>query len=289
MKKKIEKRLAKINAFLKSKKVLSLDDIHLLRLEVKHLEAYSELISVQNNFGAGNMVPKRLEELFHESGNVRKYALETKAILSITDNNKLSKPTRFLRLLRFSKKKSRKELSEKRMFSGTFKPDDFAKHPDAELSFLTWQKFLEGCASSILDLLNREILSDIKRLHELRKIFKSILYVSPLFKSDTEQLVVFLKAKKEYIKSIESKIGSLHDTDFFLRWMAKKKDKIHGSEESTLNKIKQVWQNDMKNMTDDFRPLLAAVRQFALDLKENTTSDLQAAEQSSSVLHFKNY
>ena len=127
MKNKIRKRLVKINAFLKSKRKPSLKNIHHLRLEVKHLEAYLELMTNQNNFHARSEIPNRLGKLFHEAGRLRKSELQIGAMDSITKNNRLSRPILFLERLKSSEKKTNKRLRKKRKVYPSFKIKDFAK------------------------------------------------------------------------------------------------------------------------------------------------------------------
>jgi CHAD domain len=277
MKNKIKRRLVKINAFLNSKKKPSLKIIHHLRLEVKHLEAFFELMKIQNNFGARSEIPDRLDKLFHEAGELRKLELETSVIESITNNNRLSKPTLFIEHLKFSKKKTSKKLCKKRNTYRAFKLRDFAKHSDSKLSSYTWQQFLAARASSMVDLFTQDIISDIQSLHRLRKILKSILYVLPLCKKKVKSVRVILKTRKRFIKSVESKIGTLHDTHFFVTSLEKNHNIIQSPEQDSLKRIRQVWQKDMMWMRKDLQPLLPAIRQFALDLKDQSTDYLNTA------------
>ena len=76
MKNKIEKRLGKLNAFLESNQKPTLKVIHALRLEVKHLEAFLELMTIQKSFGARSEIPESSRRLFHEAGKLRKFGLE---------------------------------------------------------------------------------------------------------------------------------------------------------------------------------------------------------------------
>ncbi len=280
MKNKIKKRLVKINAFLSSKKKPTLKSIHQLRLEVKHLEAFTELISTQHNFGARPAIPDRLGKLFNKAGKLRTFELETRAIQSITKNKRLSKPTLFLKELSLSKKKSSKQLRKTLRVYHSFKIKNFAKHPDSKLSSHTWQQFLASHASSILDLLTKDIMADIHSLHQLRKILKSVLYVQPLCKKGSKPVRVLLKTNKKFIKYMETTIGSLHDTDYFITWLEKKYNIIHASEEKALIKIKKKWQSEIKHKMEDLQPLLPAIRQFALDLKDHSTEKLKTANMS---------
>ncbi len=274
MKNKIEKRLVKINGFLKSDREPTHETIHQLRVDVKHLEAFLELMTIQNNFSARPGIPDRLGKLFNEAGKLRKLGLEISAIRSISNNYSLSKPTLFLEHLKSSEKKTSKKLCNTCRPFPAFKPNDFAKHPDSRLSSITWKRFLTTCASTMLDLLAQDIISDIRSLHHMRKILKSILYVLPLCKKDSEQVRVFLNTRIKLIKSVESKIGSLHDTDFFINWLEKKHNIEHGPEQDTLKRIKQEWQSDMVRTTKELQPLIPVIRQFALDLKDQSTVDL---------------
>lgn len=267
MKNNIKKRLGKISAFLRSKKKPTLKSIHLLRLEIKHLEAFTELMKVQHNFGARSAIPDRLGKLFQKAGRLRTIELEAEAIQSVTKNKKLTKPTLFLQQLNISKKKSSKQLRKKRKACHSFKLRDFAKHADAKLSNHTWQQFLESRASSMLELLAQDTMADIRSLHQLRKILKSILYVTPLCKKGVKPIRVLLKTSKKFIKNVESTIGSLHDTDYFVTYLDKKHNIVHASEEKSLIKIKQEWQNDMKRIKEDLQALLPSIWQVALDLK----------------------
>lgn len=274
MKKKINKRLEKINGFLKSGKSLTLKMIHQLRLEVKHLQAFSEIVILQNNFGAGADISGRLGKLFHEAGKFRKFELEIKAIKSVTEHNSFSKPALFLEELEFSRKKSSKKLRKIQKQYPSFKPGDFIKHPGSGLSSDTWQKFLVNASSSILDLFKQDVISDIKYLHQLRKLLKSIIYIIPVCKNGLKPVHVFLKTRKEFMKSVESKIGSMHDTDFFLRLLEKKYDPNNTGESGALRKIKREWQHDIVTMRKDLKPLLPVVRRFALELKEKANGEL---------------
>ena len=279
MKNKIKKRLVKLNAFLEIRQeTRAIKSIHALRLEIKHLEAFLELMTIQDNFGARPEVPDRLEKLFHEAGKVRKYGLEKEAIESITDHNRLSEPRLFLKQLRMSEKKSDKKLRKKQKTYPAFKPGDFAKHPGVSLSSDTCRDFMATRASSMPDLLKEDILTDIQSLHQLRKILKSIVYVLPVRKKGVKPVRSFLKTRKRFIESVESKIGSMHDTDFFVRWLEKKHDLIDAGEEDALKKIKREWQHDMVHMRKDLKPLLPAVRQFALDLQDQFVNRCEAVD-----------
>lgn len=271
MKNKIKKRLERINAFLDSKKKPTVKTIHLLRLEVKHLEAFLGLVATQNNFGARPQMPGRLEKLFHEAGRLRKFGLETKAIKSIIHQNRLIKPSQFLLRLRLYEKKSVRKLRKKRNEYPAFKMQDFVKHPRVRLSSGTCQQFLNAHASSISDLLSKEIISDIRSLHELRKILKSIIYILPVCKKDVKPVRIFLKTRKRFMESVESKIGSLHDIDFFISWVDRRHKLIEAGEEAALKNIKREWQHDIRSMKKSLQPLLPAVRQFALDLQDQLT------------------
>ncbi len=274
MKNKIEKRLGKINSFLKSNKKPSVKIIHYLRLDVKHLEAFLELMAIQNNYGARSEIPDRLEKLFHVAGKLRKRGLQMGSVNSITKNNRLSKPTLFLKWLKSSEKKTSKKLRKKRSAYEAFKAGDLVKHPEVKLSSDTWQQFLAARASSILDLLRQDIISDIGSLHQLRKILKSVLYVLPICKNGAEPVWIYLKMRKRLIKSVESKIGSIHDTGFFVEWLEKKHHIIQTTEQDSLKRIKLEWQNNMTIMKKDLEPLLPVIRQFALDLKDQLTGSL---------------
>jgi hypothetical protein len=277
MKNKIRKRLVKINAFLHSKKKPTLKAIHTLRLEVKHLEAFSDLMAIQDNFGVRREIPHRLEILFQEAGKLRKFGLETESIESIADHNRLSKPTLFLKHLKISKKKSNKNLHRKQKKYSAFKPGDFARYPGVRLSSDTWQRFMIARASAILDLLEDDILSDIRSLHELRKILKSILYVLPLCKNSLKPVRVLLKSRKRFIESLESKIGSLHDTGFFISRLEKKHNLVQASEERVLKKIKRNWHHDIVTMRKELKPMLPAIRQVAMDVQGHSEADLNKA------------
>jgi len=277
IKNKLEKRLFNINAFLESNKNPSLKIIHLLRLEVKHLEALLELMSFQENFGARFEIPERLEKLFHEAGKLRKFGLEMGAMRTIVHNNNLAKPTLFLKQLQLSKNKASLKLIKERRECPAFKPGDFAKHPDAELSSYACQEFLARRASSILNLLEQDIISDIQSLHLLRKMLKSILFVLSICKKEVEPVRLFLRTHERFIKSVESEIGSLHDTHLFVISLEKKPDTIHAPEQDALKKIKRQWQNEMMNKIEDLGPQLDAIRQFALDLKEQSIYELNSA------------
>ena len=273
MKNKIKKRLVKLNGFLVSDRKPGIKVIHALRLEVKHLEAFLELMTIQNNFGTRPGIPNRLEKLYHEAGRVRKFGLETKAIRTITVQNRLTKPTLYLKQLNFSKEKSGKKLRKKRKQYPVFKPRDFARHPGARLTSETWRDYMAGRASSILDLLKQDILSDVRSLHELRKILKSILYVLPVSKKEVKPVRVFLQTRKRFMESVESTIGSMHDIDFFVRWLEKKHDLIPAGEEDAMKRIKREWQHDMVSLRKELKPLLPAVRQFAHDLRDRSMVD----------------
>ena len=273
MKNKIKKRLVNLNAFLESNKKPGIKVIHALRLEIKHLEAFLELMTIQENFGARPKVPDRLEKLFHEAGRVRKFGLEKEAVESITDHNRLLEPRLFLKQLTISEKKSDKKLRKKQKRYPAFKPGDFAKNPGVSLSSDTYRDFMAARASSMADLLKQDILADIRSLHQLRKILKSIVYILPVCKKGVKPVRSFLKTRKRFIETVESKIGSMHDTDFFVRWLEKKHDQIDAGEEAALKKIKREWQHDMVSMRKDLKPLLPAVRQFALDLQGQITVD----------------
>ncbi|MDP9042985.1 MAG: hypothetical protein M3N30_13465, partial [Bacteroidota bacterium] len=194
------------------------------------------------------------------------------AIHSVTNNIQLAKPALFLQQLAFSKKKTSKKLSRKRKAYAAFRSGDFAKHPGVKLSSSTWERFLATRASSILDLLKQDIITDIRSLHQLRKILKSILYVLPVCKNGVKPGWLFFKTHKRFIQSVESKLGSIHDTDFFITSLGKRHQIINAREQAVLKKINRKWQKDMMTMKQDLQPLLTDLRQFALDLKIKSTA-----------------
>ena len=266
---KIKKRLSKVNSFLRSRKKPGTDDIHDLRLEIKHLEAFLQLMSAQKDFSANPEFPPHLESLFHTAGKIRKFELEKEAIRAITNKNGIYAPEHILEKLKVSKRKSVKNLRKKRRNYEAFKPGDFARHPDSNLSKLTWQQFIGVQAGSILNVLEGDILSDVRSLHQLRKTLKSVLYVLPTGKNAAAPVHSFLDGNKKLLKSVEAKIGSIHDVDFFIRWMDKKQDIEQGPGQETLKKIMEVWKNDIERMKEDLRPSLPVIRQFALDLNHH--------------------
>jgi len=267
MKNTINKRIGKINDFLESKEKPSVKGIHRLRLEVKHLQAFLELMSMQSNFESSTKIPENADKLFHQAGKLRKYTLETQAIESISKQNRLLKPKLFLRQLKLYEEKSSKKLRKEQKTFPAFKAEDFVKHPGTKLFPDTCKQFLAARSLSILDLLKEDILADIRTLHQLRKIFKSIIYISPFCTKDLKPIGLFLETRKKFMHSIESKIGSLHDTDFFIRRLEKKHDLIVADEDPALRNIKREWQHDIKRIKNNLQPLLQAVKQFALDLK----------------------
>jgi hypothetical protein len=232
-------------------------------------------MTIRNDFGACSEIPDRLDKLFHEAGKVRKFELQMRAMDSITKENRLSRPVLFLEHLKSSKKKSDKKLQKKRRSYATIKMREFVTHSNIELSSRVWRQFLAARASSILDLLEKDIISDFRSLHQLRKILKSIVYVLPLCKNKAEPARVFLKTRKEFIKSVESKIGSVHDTRLFVDWLEKKQKILHSPEKDVLKKIMQEWENDITGMKEDLQPLLAPVRQFALGLRDQSADILR--------------
>jgi len=267
---KIKKRLSKVNSFLRSKKKPGNEDIHLLRLEIKHLEAFLQLMTAQKDFSANPEFPPHLEALFHTAGKIRKFEMENEAIRSIANKNGICKPEHILGKLNASKIKSVKNLRKKRRNYKIFKPEDFAKHPDSKLSEKTWQQFLGAQAEYIMNLLEGDILSDVRSLHQLRKVLKSILYVLPVGKNAAAAPVYsFLDRNKKFLKSVEAKIGSIHDVDFFIRWIEKKQDTEQEHGQEILKKIMEVWKNDIESMKEDLRPSLPVIRQFALDLNHH--------------------
>jgi hypothetical protein len=274
MKKEIKKPLEKINAFLESGEKPTLKIIHQLRLEVKHLQAFSELVILQNNFDAAADVSGRLGKLFDEAGKLRKFGLEIKAIESISAHNRLSKPILFIEQLGSSKKKYSRKLRKIKKRYPAFRPGDFIKDHAMRFSSDASQQFFAGRAAAIMDLIKQDITSDIKSLHQLRKILKSILYVMPVCKNGVKPIGAFLKTRERFMKSVESKIGSMHDTDSFLRRLEKKHDLINAAELSALRKIKREWQHDIVHMKKDLKPLLPALRQFAIDLQNKSAGDL---------------
>ena len=264
---KIKKRLSKVNSFLRSKKKPGNEDIHILRLEIKQLEAFLQLMTVQKDFSANPEFPPHLEALFHTAGKIRKFEMENEAIRSIANTNGICKPEHILEKLNTSKTKSVKNLRKKRRNYEAFKPEDFAKHPGSKLSKLTWQQFMGAQAASILNVLEGDILSDVRSLHQLRKTLKSILYVLPIGKNVDVPVHSFLDGNKKLLKSVETKIGSIHDVDFFISRMDNKQGAEQGPGQETLKKIMEVWKNDIERMKEDLRPLLPVIKQFALDLK----------------------
>ncbi len=266
----IEERLAKINAFLKSGKKTDAENIHQLRLSVKRIDAYLQLMRFESKFGAVLQLPERLDKIFHEVGELRKIDLETEAIHSITKNGIIDSPKRFMEYLSLVKKKTVNKLGEKPRSFAVFRVKDFVKFPSGLLSIHLLEQFLTARAVSVSDLLKQDIMADMRNLHQLRKILKSVLYVLPLYKEDIESVQRMLNSYEKIIKSVESNIGSLHDTDSFVRHLGKKQHKIHATEQQSMEQIKQEWLKEIANMKENVQQQLPAVQQFADELTNVT-------------------
>jgi CHAD domain-containing protein len=267
---KIKKRLSKINVFLNSDKKPGAKTIHRLRLEIKHLESIFELMTSQHSFGARPELPKGLEKLFRNAGKLRKFGLEKEAIQSITRKSGIVRPTRILQELDIYKRKNVRKLRKRRMTFHTLETGSLAKHPEVNLSVEKWQRFVAEQARAIQNLLESDIVANVHSLHELRKKLKTLIYVLPLGENGAEAVQLFLNRHKKLMKSVESKIGEIHDIDFFIRWLEKRMDNKDVREQYALDKILEEWKYDIKNKKGELNPLLTETRKFALDLSKQS-------------------
>lgn len=254
-----------MNALLQSQEILTQESIHDFRVEVKRLEAILEARSGKIDFKAGKEIPMSLEKLYHAAGSLRKFELATDAAASIIRANNLPAPAGFIHYLDDSINRHTRNLQKKCTAHPAFRPEDFlipSQPVNKELAFLT------TCSDMILALIHPEIIKDIDSLHRLRRIIKSVIYATGLYKNSADNLYSFLKNSKELLKVTESKIGSLHDVYFFVKQVSKKYSPADTGEKPALVKIKQAWKQEIHTMLEEIKMLLPPVRVFALGLKE---------------------
>ena len=265
----IEKRFEKINAaFDKVRMHLNEDDIRLFRVKVKKLKACLRLIDAEKDHSDPIRLPQKIEKNYQLSGKIRTLQMQQNHVQKTLKGAHILPPVAYLKLI--SDQILQHILVFNKHITGTkyFKKDEekvLALLPK-QLSQKTAQQFIRSEGAMIEKLFLPVFLPDIS-FHEVRRILKNLLYISPYLEMDISVLSPYsVLSTYENIDAFTIILGGFHDIDTAIDYLhtACKKIEIDENEKAVLRSIEILWIKERevfrKKIYDEIEKITASGR-----------------------------
>ena len=216
LQKYFNKREDKMLHHLKSfKKKKDQEDLHRFRVEVKKVNALAYLLKHSaNKFDISDKI-RTIKKMYNQAGIIRTAYVN----MNILKNDKQKNRPFYKDQNRLAKEKSKEFISKAAKFSNNHKT-----------TFDAIQKHLKGVKNKfVLKLYKKELekaakisfnTSNPDDLHKCRKKIKKLLYIYDVL---SESLMKKINLNTVYLKKLEEKIGSWHDSILLAKQLKEKK------------------------------------------------------------------
>jgi len=264
-----EKRFEKINtAFDKVRMHLHEEDIRVFRVKVKKLAACLRLINGTDKQHDQIKVPRKIEKAFKISGDLRILQMQQNRIQKALDGNQIASPESYL-----------KEIAEK-ILHQTALLNDYVKGPmplkkagekilkslPENIEQKNVHQFIRSEGDRLANLLTQVFPTD-KSLHEVRKLLKSLLYISPYTEMELSDLFPFtLLSSYDYVDTFTTILGSFHDLEIEIDFMHTACQKIgfDENEKAALRSMETLWISEREDtrtkIYDEIKKIIASGR-----------------------------
>jgi len=242
----IEKRFEKINAAFENLRMpLNEDDIRVFRVKVKKLAACLHLIDVAKDDHHPIKLPQKIAKTYQLSGAIRTLQMQHNHIQKILGGQQILPPYAYLKLISDQILQHKSALEKHIKGTKPFKKEEenlltlLPKH----LSQKTVQHFIQAEGDKINELFSPVFLAD-KSFHEVRKILKTLLYISPYLDMEISTLTPYtLLSTYEEIDAFTIVLGGFHDLDAAINCLHTECQKIEFDEieKAVLRNIETLW------------------------------------------------
>lgn len=231
---------------------LRLKDIHHFRIEMKKLRAFIRLINLASIEDQGK-IPKALKRFYNITGNIRNLQLHQQRVNELCKDLNLGIPSFYMQLLKdeeqIMKEKARQLAGDISMHN--FETKLISKVPE-QLDKEVKTAFVQKRKTRLEGLFTLPSYYD-EGLHEIRKLFKDIMYD---YKYLGKVVGVELPSGVDELKEMEpltTALGDFHDlcVAMFLLSSEYIKNVADHDEIQVLNKIKSELQLRKEHMTEE--------------------------------------
>jgi len=242
----IQKRFDKINETLDKVRAHGNDgDIRLFRVKVKKLTAFLHLINGAQVHGKHIKLPQKVDRANRISGTIRTLQLQQSQIKKILASKQLGSPELYYRHI------SEQIIRQKEKFNNYIKgPQPFKKEeqklmmllPD-HVSLNTIRQLIKAQGDHIEKLLVKVFPPD-RSFHEVRQLFKSLLYISPYLEIEMSAVSPFaLLSTYDDIDAFTVILGGFHDICTAINYLhtTAQSLKIDENEMATLRIVESLW------------------------------------------------
>jgi CHAD domain-containing protein len=238
----------------------AIENIHSFRIEVKKLRAFLHVIHQVQNKHAPHL-PKQIKKIYQLLGQIRTHQLQRLSIRKIVKKTNAGVPKTYVGILQDETTtqiaRANKLLGKKNIFRSK---DLISKLP-AKIPKASLNNYLSSQKNKLFVLISTKNISD-EQLHQIRKILKELLYISPYIinKEKSPENLILSKAN---IKEITEKLGNFHDICMAINLLSPEYiDKISSGQERNsalaireqLQKQKQETKSTVK--FENYRALL---------------------------------
>jgi len=248
----LKKQEKAINHYLdKSPDTFTSNDFHQLRLEIKKLNAFLDLVDFCSKDFNRNKIFKPFTEIFRKAGKIRELQLEKITIKKHQIDGLLKDYFMGLKWQE-SREKTKFFILIKLLF-----PDQLHKKINKIIPYLSEindekiKKYLEKKNRSIQKLMSKSILNR-KEMHHLRKQLKTFNYNRKIVSSENDVTKTPLKS------GLTSLLGKWHDCEVLLQHLKKEiaKEKLNYRETQELHNLKTAVVSKRKLLFDKINTIL---------------------------------
>lgn len=227
------------------------NDFHQLRLEIKKLNAFLDLVNFCSNDFNRKKALKPFTKIFRKAGKIRELQLEELTIKKQQLDDLLKKYSLDLKLQE-SKEKAEFFILVKQLF-----PIQLHKKISKIIPFLCEindekiKTYLEKKNRSIQKIMNKSRLNR-KEMHQLRKQLKIFNYNRKTLSSENQVTKIRIKS------GLTSLLGKWHDCEVLLQHLKKEiaKEKLNYRETQELQNLKTVVVSKRKLLFDKINTIL---------------------------------
>ena len=249
----IEKRFEKLNAaFDNARLQLNEENIRVFRVKVKKLMACLNLIEVTTDHLHPVKDSQKMMRIYQLSGAVRTLQMQEILVLKTLNENQISPPDVYLKLV------TEHILQSIASFNAQIKgPMPFKKQQIKLLELLPEnvsqkkiQHFIRSEGERLTNLFGLVFPAD-KSFHELRKLLKNLLYISPYLDMEINELTSYkLLNNYDNLDSFTNLLGIFQDLKGAINCLHAicRKIEIDEDERAVLREIETLWIKESENV-----------------------------------------
>ena len=187
------------------------DTIHDFRLEIKKLRAFLRMKRSGKEGKQKLQIPKKLHRFYNAVGEVRNCQLQKKLVLQYCKDSGAGPPLFYLQMLHVSEEAAKQKARDAALqFSMTEYRQHLLKTIHRDNTTHDAKRFVEEKKRELSRCLSAVVISDAD-IHQVRKIFKDLLYVWPWIMPYMAGALPGEKFSKESCAQLTEKLGEFQD------------------------------------------------------------------------------